>query len=122
MSRSVSKINFICFQSGIVGSLKEILRNRTYYQSKKERERMQGSSAVCALSDKQAEKFKKNIQEEMEKATPSKTVLKENLSQCRSERQALAKKQSYGKHIEEFPCLKIPDVVSIIFLFTFYFS
>lgn len=111
--RFISKINFLCFQSGIVASLKEILRNRNYYQSKKEKERLQESSVVSSVvRDKQLEKNKKAIHEEMEKPSPSKSVLKGNLNECRMERQALAKKQSYGDHIKDFPCLKLPDLVS----------
>ncbi|KAK3921943.1 Protein jim lovell [Frankliniella fusca] len=60
---------------------------------------------------KQFENSKEHIKKEMRKVNPSTPMLQTFLSSIRKDRMILAKCQSYATHIEEFPCLEIPDLV-----------
>ncbi|XP_026290592.1 uncharacterized protein LOC113215195 [Frankliniella occidentalis] len=63
------------------------------------------------VSSKQFENCKAHIQKEMRKVGPSLPMLQTFLSSIRKDRLILAKGHSYATHIEEFPCLEIPEIV-----------
>lgn len=122
----------------MVNVLKQFLGHRAAEKKKKELEKVQQKqvqqkqvqqkqtlqqksekeNAVTNL--KQYETVKSHIYKEMEKLNPSIAVLRTFLSSCRKERKSRLSttKQDYSTQLQEFPCLRIQEVVCI-FIFIF---
>lgn len=96
-------------------SMKEIRRNRTYYANKKAEEKKR---RVADDSDetiqKKLDSVKKKLTTEMSKQQPNIRFMKDLLDDNRQLRMGHAKTNHYRIHIEFFPCLVLPDLVSII--------
>lgn len=106
-----------CPQAGVVSSMKEIRRNRTYYANKKAKESKGKSVDDSDTVEKKLEKVKKELQAEMSKQQPSIIVMRDILNANRQLRMAHAKAKHYRIHILYFPCLRRDEMVSFILIF-----
>ena len=109
-----SDMFFFISQKVLVAEMKKRLKNQNQY-AKKRLARTEKKTQVLRTH----EECELSMQQEMEKENPSISILKKEMEACRKKRREEAKKSiSSMAHLQDYPALRLPELVSRNFIYS----